>query len=101
VRGGQRIIVTERGTSFGYHDLVVDMRIPDDARTGFPVVFDVTHSSAAGRRRWRRPDWRSKSSRASAGVAAGGRRFSGARILSVREVTHRTVPLGLEHCCCA
>jgi 2-dehydro-3-deoxyphosphooctonate aldolase (KDO 8-P synthase) len=38
-------MVTERGTSFGYHNLVVDMRaFPILARTGCPVVFDVTHS---------------------------------------------------------
>ncbi len=43
--GGERILLTERGTSFGYHDLVVDMRgLPTMARTGYPVVFDGTHS---------------------------------------------------------
>jgi len=43
--GGTRILLTERGTSFGYHDLVVDMRgLPTLARTGWPVVFDGTHS---------------------------------------------------------
>jgi 2-dehydro-3-deoxyphosphooctonate aldolase (KDO 8-P synthase) len=43
--GNQRIIVTERGFSFGYHDLVVDMRAFPILRTlGFPVVYDVTHS---------------------------------------------------------
>jgi len=43
--GGQNIIVTERGTSFGYNDLVVDFRsIPRMRRLGWPVVFDVTHS---------------------------------------------------------
>jgi 2-dehydro-3-deoxyphosphooctonate aldolase (KDO 8-P synthase) len=39
------VIVTERGTSFGYHDLVVDMRaLPQMRALGVPVVFDVTHS---------------------------------------------------------
>lgn len=43
--GSDQILVTERGTSFGYHDLVVDMRgIPILAETGCPVVYDATHS---------------------------------------------------------
>jgi 2-dehydro-3-deoxyphosphooctonate aldolase (KDO 8-P synthase) len=43
--GNDRVIVTERGTSFGYHNLVVDMRaFPMLREEGFPVVFDVTHS---------------------------------------------------------
>ena len=43
--GNPRVIVTERGTSFGYHNLVVDMRaFPMMREQGIPVVFDVTHS---------------------------------------------------------
>lgn len=43
--GNARVILTERGASFGYHNLVVDMRaFPILQRLGFPVVFDVTHS---------------------------------------------------------
>jgi 2-dehydro-3-deoxyphosphooctonate aldolase (KDO 8-P synthase) len=43
--GNARVIVTERGTSFGYHNLVVDMRsFPIIRNCGTPVVFDVTHS---------------------------------------------------------
>lgn len=43
--GNSRVIVTERGTSFGYHNLVVDMRaFPMMREQGIPVVFDVTHS---------------------------------------------------------
>ncbi len=43
--GNSRVIVTERGTSFGYHNLVVDMRaFPMIRENGIPVVFDVTHS---------------------------------------------------------
>jgi 2-dehydro-3-deoxyphosphooctonate aldolase (KDO 8-P synthase) len=43
--GNARVIVTERGTSFGYHNLVVDMRaFPMMRAQGVPVVFDVTHS---------------------------------------------------------
>ena len=43
--GNDKVIVTERGTSFGYHNLVVDMRaFPMMRGEGIPVVFDVTHS---------------------------------------------------------
>ena len=43
--GNPRVLVTERGTSFGYHNLVVDMRaFPMIRAQGVPVVFDVTHS---------------------------------------------------------
>ena len=43
--GNSRVIITERGTSFGYHNLIVDMRVfPIMRATGVPVVFDVTHS---------------------------------------------------------
>ena len=43
--GNDRVILTERGTSFGYHNLVVDMRsLPILRALGFPVIYDVTHS---------------------------------------------------------
>jgi 2-dehydro-3-deoxyphosphooctonate aldolase (KDO 8-P synthase) len=43
--GNQKVLLTERGTTFGYHNLVVDMRSLARMRTiGFPVVFDATHS---------------------------------------------------------
>ncbi len=43
--GNARILLTERGASFGYNTLVSDMRaLPILARTGYPVVFDATHS---------------------------------------------------------
>jgi 2-dehydro-3-deoxyphosphooctonate aldolase (KDO 8-P synthase) len=43
--GNSRVLVTERGTSFGYNNLVVDMRgLPMLRELGYPVVFDVTHS---------------------------------------------------------
>lgn len=43
--GNEKIVLCERGTSFGYHNLVVDMRaFPMMRALGFPVVFDVTHS---------------------------------------------------------
>ena len=72
--GNPRVIVTERGTSFGYHNLVVDMRaFPMMRALGVPVVFDVTHSLqlpgggdgvTAGQAEYIEP-------LASAGVAAG------------------------------
>mgnify|MGYP001129937296 CR=1 FL=1 len=43
--GNTRILLTERGTTFGYNTLVVDMRsLPQMATTGYPVVMDATHS---------------------------------------------------------
>lgn len=43
--GNQRIILTERGSSFGYNNLIVDMRsFPIMRNFGYPVVFDATHS---------------------------------------------------------
>lgn len=43
--GNNNVMLTERGTTFGYTDLVVDYRgIPQMQRFGFPVVMDVTHS---------------------------------------------------------
>ena len=43
--GNDRILLTERGTSFGYNTLVSDMRgLPTMASFGFPVIFDATHS---------------------------------------------------------
>jgi 2-dehydro-3-deoxyphosphooctonate aldolase (KDO 8-P synthase) len=72
--GNSRVLVTERGTSFGYHNLVVDMRtLPMLRQWGIPVIFDVTHSLqlpgggdgvTAGQAEYIEP-------LASAGVAAG------------------------------
>jgi 2-dehydro-3-deoxyphosphooctonate aldolase (KDO 8-P synthase) len=43
--GGKKIMVTERGTTFGYNNLVADMRsIPIMKHFGSPVIFDATHS---------------------------------------------------------
>lgn len=43
--GNRKIMLTERGTSFGYHNLVVDFRsLPAMALSGYPVIFDATHS---------------------------------------------------------
>jgi 2-dehydro-3-deoxyphosphooctonate aldolase (KDO 8-P synthase) len=72
--GNDRVLVTERGVSFGYHNLVVDIRtFPQLHALGVPVVFDVTHSLqlpgggdgvTAGQAEYIEP-------LASAGVAAG------------------------------
>jgi 2-dehydro-3-deoxyphosphooctonate aldolase (KDO 8-P synthase) len=43
--GNRKIMLTERGTTFGYHNLVVDFRgLPIMADSGWPVILDVTHS---------------------------------------------------------
>ena len=43
--GNHKILLTERGSSFGYNTLVTDMRgLPTMARTGYPVIMDATHS---------------------------------------------------------
>ena len=44
-RGNHKILLTERGASFGYGDLVVDMRSLEIMKQfGYPVIFDATHS---------------------------------------------------------
>src|SRR4029079_7386330 len=44
-QGTERVMITERGTSFGYNNLVVDFRgLPIMRGFGYPVVFDATHS---------------------------------------------------------
>jgi 2-dehydro-3-deoxyphosphooctonate aldolase (KDO 8-P synthase) len=72
--GNQNIIVTERGASFGYQNLVVDMRsFPILRKMGYPVVFDVTHSvqlpGGAGKASGGQPEFIEPLARA--GVAAG------------------------------
>ncbi len=72
--GNNRIILTERGSSFGYNNLVVDMRgIPIMRAFGWPVVFDATHSvqlpGAAGTASGGQPQFIEPL--ASAAVAAG------------------------------
>lgn len=60
--GNRKIMLTERGTTFGYHNLVVDYRsLPIMADSGWPVIFDATHSVQL-------PS-------ASSGVSGGDRRF--------------------------
>lgn len=72
--GNQNIILTERGASFGYNNLVVDMRaFPVLQKFGYPVVFDVTHSiqlpGAQGHASGGQPEFIETLARA--GVAAG------------------------------
>jgi 2-dehydro-3-deoxyphosphooctonate aldolase (KDO 8-P synthase) len=72
--GNERIILTERGTSFGYQNLVVDMRsIPILRKLGYPVVLDVTHSvqlpGAQGKASGGQPEFIEPLARA--GTAAG------------------------------
>jgi len=43
--GNNKVILTERGTCFGYNNLIADMRsIPIMKKIGYPVIFDATHS---------------------------------------------------------
>ena len=43
--GNERVVVTERGVSFGYNNLVTDFRsLPIMAKNGYPIIFDATHS---------------------------------------------------------
>jgi len=74
--GNERIFLTERGSTFGYHNLVVDMRsLPIMRATGYPVVLDATHSvqlpggDAAAHRSGGQPEFIFPIARA--GVAAG------------------------------
>jgi 2-dehydro-3-deoxyphosphooctonate aldolase (KDO 8-P synthase) len=72
--GNHKVILTERGVSFGYQNLVVDMRsIPIMKKTGCPVVLDVTHAvqlpGADGRSSGGQPEFIEPLARA--GVAAG------------------------------
>lgn len=74
--GNTRIVLTERGTTFGYHNLVVDMRSLGIMRSlGYPVVLDATHSvqlpgaNAAAQQSGGQPEYIFPLARA--GVAAG------------------------------
>jgi 2-dehydro-3-deoxyphosphooctonate aldolase (KDO 8-P synthase) len=72
--GNEKIILTERGASFGYNNLVVDMRtFPVLQKFGYPVVYDVTHSvqlpGGQGHASGGQPEFIETLSRA--GVAAG------------------------------
>ncbi|NKB87996.1 MAG: 3-deoxy-8-phosphooctulonate synthase [Acidobacteria bacterium] len=72
--GNEKVLVTERGASFGYNNLVVDIKgLPILAKIGYPVILDVTHSlqlpAGEGGRTGGQPEFALPL--ASAGVAAG------------------------------
>jgi 2-dehydro-3-deoxyphosphooctonate aldolase (KDO 8-P synthase) len=75
--GGRHIMVTERGTTFGHNDLVVDFRgIPRMRAFGYPVVFDATHSlqrpGGLGDRSGGEPSLAAAMSRAAAAMPCDG-----------------------------
>jgi 2-dehydro-3-deoxyphosphooctonate aldolase (KDO 8-P synthase) len=75
--GNRKIILTERGASFGYQNLVVDMRsFPIMRRFGYPVVFDVTHSvqlpGGEGKSSGGQPEFIEPLARAGAAVGVDG-----------------------------
>jgi 2-dehydro-3-deoxyphosphooctonate aldolase (KDO 8-P synthase) len=75
--GGKNVLLTERGTTFGYNDLVVDFRgIPRMKAYGCPVVFDATHSlqkpGSLGDRSGGEPELVGAMSRAAAAIPSDG-----------------------------
>jgi 2-dehydro-3-deoxyphosphooctonate aldolase (KDO 8-P synthase) len=75
--GGRNVMVTERGTTFGYNDLVVDFRgIPRMRAFGCPVIFDATHSlqrpGSLGDRSGGEPELAGAMSRAAAAIPCDG-----------------------------
>jgi 2-dehydro-3-deoxyphosphooctonate aldolase (KDO 8-P synthase) len=75
--GNDRILLTERGSSFGYNNLVVDMRgLAMMRQSGYPVVFDATHSvqlpGAAGNASGGQPEFIEPLARAAAAVGVAG-----------------------------
>jgi 2-dehydro-3-deoxyphosphooctonate aldolase (KDO 8-P synthase) len=75
--GNEEIVLTERGSSFGYNNLVVDMRsLPIMASTGFPVVFDATHSvqlpGASGKASGGQPEFIAPLARAAVATGIAG-----------------------------
>ena len=75
--GNHRIILTERGSSFGYNNLIVDMRgLRIMAATGYPVVFDATHSvqlpGASGTSSGGQPEFIEPLARAAVAVGVSG-----------------------------
>jgi 2-dehydro-3-deoxyphosphooctonate aldolase (KDO 8-P synthase) len=91
--GNHRILITERGTTFGYNNLVVDMRgLAIMRASGWPVVFDATHSvqlpGATGKASGGQPEFIEPLSRAA--VAAG----ADAVFLEVHEAPERALSDG-------
>ena len=75
--GNEKITLTERGSSFGYQNLVVDMRsFPIMRKFGYPIVFDVTHSvqlpGGAGKSSGGQPEFIETLARAGAAVGLDG-----------------------------
>ena len=75
--GNERIILTERGSSFGYNNLVVDMRgLKIMMSTGYPVLFDATHSvqlpGAAGSASGGQPEFIEPLARAAVAIGIAG-----------------------------
>jgi 2-dehydro-3-deoxyphosphooctonate aldolase (KDO 8-P synthase) len=75
--GNRNIILTERGSSFGYNNLIVDMRgLPIMAAAGYPVVFDATHSvqlpGAAGHSSGGQPEFIEPLARAATATGLAG-----------------------------
>jgi len=75
--GNERVLLTERGSCFGYNNLVVDMRaIPMMRSLGVPVIFDATHSvqlpGAAGERSGGAPEFIAPLARAAVAAGADG-----------------------------
>ena len=75
--GNDKVILTERGSSFGYNNLVVDMRgLRIMAETGYPVVFDATHSvqlpGASGSASGGQPEFIEPLARAAVAVGIAG-----------------------------
>ncbi|HEV2202653.1 MAG TPA: 3-deoxy-8-phosphooctulonate synthase [Bryobacteraceae bacterium] len=91
--GNRRVLITERGSTFGYNNLVVDMRgIAIMRKTGWPVVFDATHSvqlpGAAGDVSGGQPEFIAPLARAA--VAAG----ADAVFIEVHEAPERALSDG-------
>ncbi|HEU5321018.1 MAG TPA: 3-deoxy-8-phosphooctulonate synthase [Methylomirabilota bacterium] len=91
--GSHALLLTERGTSFGYHTLVVDMRgLPEMRALGYPVVFDATHSvqrpGAAGDRSGGERQYVPALARAAVAVGVD------ALFMEVHEDPDRTLPDG-------
>lgn len=74
--GNKNIFLTERGTSFGYHDLVVDFRgFKIMEKSGFPVIFDATHSvqrPSVGEQSGGQPEYIDLLTKAALGAGASG-----------------------------
>jgi 2-dehydro-3-deoxyphosphooctonate aldolase (KDO 8-P synthase) len=75
--GNEKIVLTERGTSFGYQNLVVDMRsFPIMRKLGYPVAFDVTHSvqlpAGEGKSSGGQPEFIEPLARAGAAIGVDG-----------------------------